>query len=106
VYKKFYKERNVCVQVLFTSIYVISFINVTFGAVELPCTVRKVRKGRRLQLRKVWIPVDYIDTLYEQSVPHREHCVSTTDPTGQCCLGKQPLFIVRIIRNTQVHCVD
>jgi hypothetical protein len=35
VYKKFYKERNVCVQVLFTNIYVISFINVTFGAVEL-----------------------------------------------------------------------
>jgi hypothetical protein len=28
VYKKFYKERNVCVQVLFTNIYVISLIMV------------------------------------------------------------------------------
>jgi hypothetical protein len=26
-------------------------------------------------------------------------------PTSQCCMGKQSLFIVRTIRNTQVHSV-
>jgi hypothetical protein len=31
--------------------------------------------------------------------------ISAKGPTGECCLGEQPLFIVRTTPNTQVHCV-
>jgi hypothetical protein len=41
-----------------------------------------------------------------QSVPHRKHITSPLQSTtGKCCLGKQSLFVVRTIRNTQIHCV-
>jgi hypothetical protein len=33
------------------------------------------------------------------------HCVSITKPNQLKLLGKQSLFIVRIIWNTQIHCV-
>jgi hypothetical protein len=40
-------------------------------------------------------------------LPHRKHMMSPLQsPTGYCCLGKQSLFIVRTIRNTQIHSVD
>jgi hypothetical protein len=41
-----------------------------------------------------------------ESVPHRKHVTSALQsPTGQCCLRKQSLFIVRSIRNAQIQCV-
>jgi hypothetical protein len=41
-----------------------------------------------------------------QFVPHRKHITSPLQsPTGYCCLGKQPLFTVSTIRNTQIHYV-
>jgi hypothetical protein len=41
-----------------------------------------------------------------QLVPHRKHIKSPLQsPTRYCCLGKQSLFIVRTIRNTQIHSV-
>jgi hypothetical protein len=37
---------------------------------------------------------------------HRKHITSPLQrSTCLCCLGKQSLFIVRTIRNTQIHCV-
>jgi hypothetical protein len=39
-----------------------------------------------------------------QSVPHRKHIKSPLQsPTGYYCLGKQSLFTVRTIRNTQIY---
>jgi hypothetical protein len=46
--------------------------------------------------------------LYTQihSVPHRKHITSPIQrTTGLCYLRKQPLFIVRTIRNTQIQFV-
>jgi hypothetical protein len=52
---------------------------------------------------------EHTDTLCGQNVefvPHRKHITSPLQsPTGKCCLGKQSLFIVRTIRNTQIHCL-
>ena len=40
-------------------------------------------------------------------VPHRDQIVHPLERTaGERCLWKYWLFIVRIIRNTQIHCVD
>jgi hypothetical protein len=39
-------------------------------------------------------------------VPHRELIISTLQKlTGLCCMGKDSLFIVRKIRNTQIQFV-
>jgi hypothetical protein len=38
------------------------------------------------------------------SIPHSKHVTSPLQsPTGKCCFEKQSLFIVRTIRNTQIH---
>jgi hypothetical protein len=39
-----------------------------------------------------------------QLVPHRKHITSPLqNPTGYCCVGKQSLFIVRTVGNTQIQ---
>jgi hypothetical protein len=52
---------------------------------------------------------EHTDTLCVQNVefvPHRKHITSPLQsPTGYCCLGKRSLFVVRTVRNTQIHCV-
>jgi hypothetical protein len=52
---------------------------------------------------------EHTDTLCGQNaeiVPHRKHnTYPLQSPTGKWCLGKQLLFIVRTIRNTQIYCV-
>jgi hypothetical protein len=51
-----------------------------------------------LRASKEYIKIDF--------VPHRKHITSPLRSlAGYCCLGKQSLFIVRTIRNTQIHCV-
>jgi hypothetical protein len=41
-----------------------------------------------------------------QFLPHRKHITSPLQsPTGECCLGKQSLFVVGTIQNTQIHSV-
>jgi hypothetical protein len=53
--------------------------------------------------------VGHTDTLCGlnvEFVPQRNHITFPLEiPTGKCCLGKESLFIVRTIRNTQMHCV-
>jgi hypothetical protein len=45
------------------------------------------------------------NTQKNQPIPHRKHIMSPLQrPTGYCFLGKEALFTVRIIRNTQKHC--
>jgi hypothetical protein len=39
-------------------------------------------------------------------VPHREHRVSMKKVSPLSLLEQQSLFIMRIMRNTQIHCVD
>jgi hypothetical protein len=42
--------------------------------------------------------------IHIQFVPHRKRITSLLQtPASYCCLGKQSLFIVRTIRNTQIH---
>jgi hypothetical protein len=51
----------------------------------------------------------YTDTLCGQNVefvPQRKYYVSDKRPNLLILFGKQSLFIVRTIRNTQIHCVD
>jgi hypothetical protein len=43
-------------------------------------------------------------TLCGQSVPHRRHITSLTEPNRLMLGGKQSLFVVRTVRNTQIHC--
>jgi Na+/proline symporter len=41
-----------------------------------------------------------------QFLPHKKHnTFPPQSPAGQGCLGKQSLFTVRTIWNTQIHCV-
>jgi hypothetical protein len=39
----------------------------------------------------------YFDNIYKFSLKHITSPLQ--EPIGSCCVGKQPLFIVRIIRN-------
>jgi hypothetical protein len=70
--------------------------------------------GNRLMLFRETVAVycknhtEHTDTLCRQktqSVPHRKHYVSATKPNRLMLLGKQSLFIVRTIWNTQIHSV-
>jgi hypothetical protein len=62
-------------------------------------------------------PMEHADTLCGQNAEFLHNCIhkSSSYLTGntfrlhykaQYCLGKQSLFIVRTIRNTQIHCVS
>jgi hypothetical protein len=47
-----------------------------------------------------------IEKAQMQSIAHGKHVASPLQgPTGQCCLGKQSLLIVRTKRSTEMHCV-
>jgi hypothetical protein len=45
-------------------------------------------------------------TIQNKCLPHSKHITNPLQsPTGKWCLGKQPLFTVRTMRDTQIHCV-
>jgi hypothetical protein len=53
---------------------------------------------------KDWIHSKYYINI--QVEPHRKHITTPLQrPAGYYCLGRQSLFIVRIIRNTKIHSV-
>jgi hypothetical protein len=48
---------------------------------------------------------EHTDTLWAVRTSQETHHVSVTEPNQLMLCGKQSLFAVRTVRNTQIHCV-